>query len=59
MVSEICEHWTNKLTVCSVGGNDIFVDIGDKSWGVLACQRFLGKSYFVSNCTAFLASREL
>ena len=25
-----------------VGGNDIFVDIGDKSWGVLACQRYLG-----------------
>jgi len=24
------------------GGNDVFVDIGDKSWGVLACQRFLG-----------------
>ncbi|KAG7002084.1 IMP-specific 5'-nucleotidase 1 [Physcia stellaris] len=23
-------------------GNDIFVDIGDKSWGVLACQRYLG-----------------
>ncbi len=22
------------------GGNDVFVDIGDKSWGVLACQRF-------------------
>ncbi|KAF2673155.1 IMP-specific 5'-nucleotidase 1 [Microthyrium microscopicum] len=22
------------------GGNDIFVDIGDKSWGVKACQRF-------------------
>ncbi|KAL2038790.1 hypothetical protein N7G274_008548 [Stereocaulon virgatum] len=24
------------------GGNDIFVDIGDKGWGVLACQRYLG-----------------
>ncbi|KZF22694.1 IMP-specific 5'-nucleotidase-like protein 1 [Xylona heveae TC161] len=24
------------------GGNDIFVDIGDKSWGVLSCQRFFG-----------------
>ena len=24
------------------GGNDVFVDIGDKSWGVRACQRFLG-----------------
>jgi len=26
----------------SLGGNDVFVDIGDKSWGVLACQRFFG-----------------
>ena len=34
---------TPTLTVCSVGGNDIFVDIGDKCWGVLACQRFLGE----------------
>lgn len=25
-----------------VGGNDVFVDIGDKSWGVLACQRIFG-----------------
>ena len=25
-----------------LGGNDVFVDIGDKSWGVLACQRFFG-----------------
>lgn len=24
------------------GGSDIFVDIGDKSWGVLACQRYFG-----------------
>lgn len=24
------------------GGNDVFVDIGDKSWGVLACQKFFG-----------------
>ncbi len=24
------------------GGNDIFVDIGDKSWGVRACQRYFG-----------------
>lgn len=22
------------------GGNDVFVDIGDKSWGVRACQRY-------------------
>ncbi|KAL9098612.1 MAG: hypothetical protein Q9163_005764 [Psora crenata] len=32
-----------KLPFCAFnGGNDVFVDIGDKSWGVLACQRFLG-----------------
>lgn len=24
------------------GGNDVFVDIGDKSWGVLACQKYFG-----------------
>lgn len=24
------------------GGNDVFVDIGDKSWGVRSCQRYLG-----------------
>lgn len=24
------------------GGNDVFVDIGDKSWGVLSCQKYLG-----------------
>jgi IMP and pyridine-specific 5'-nucleotidase len=24
------------------GGNDIFVDIGDKSWGVMVCQSYLG-----------------
>ncbi|GAB7364544.1 hypothetical protein MBLNU230_g5351t1 [Neophaeotheca triangularis] len=24
------------------GGNDIFVDIGDKSWGVMACQNYFG-----------------
>jgi IMP and pyridine-specific 5'-nucleotidase len=26
------------------GGNDVFVDIGDKSWGVLACQKYFGTS---------------
>ncbi|KAI9840346.1 MAG: phosphatidylcholine and lysophosphatidylcholine phospholipase, partial [Pleopsidium flavum] len=32
-----------RLPFCaSNGGNDIFVDIGDKSWGVLCCQRFFG-----------------
>jgi IMP and pyridine-specific 5'-nucleotidase len=24
------------------GGNDVFVDVGDKSWGVLVCQKFFG-----------------
>lgn len=24
------------------GGSDVFVDIGDKSWGVLCCQRYFG-----------------
>lgn len=30
------------LTDLQLGGNDVFVDIGDKSWGVLACQRIFG-----------------
>lgn len=25
------------------GGNDVFVDIGDKSWGVTVCQKYFGK----------------
>jgi IMP and pyridine-specific 5'-nucleotidase len=24
------------------GGNDVFVDLGDKSWGVLVCQKYFG-----------------
>ena len=32
-----------KVPFCAFnGGNDVFVDIGDKSWGVLGCQKFLG-----------------
>ncbi|KAI7087888.1 IMP-specific 5'-nucleotidase 1 [Hortaea werneckii] len=32
-----------RLPFCAFnGGNDIFVDIGDKSWGVMACQRYFG-----------------
>ncbi|KAF2204825.1 IMP-specific 5'-nucleotidase-like protein 1 [Delitschia confertaspora ATCC 74209] len=32
-----------RLPFCAFnGGNDVFVDIGDKSWGVMACQRFFG-----------------
>lgn len=30
------------ILIISSGGNDVFVDIGDKSWGVLACQRIFG-----------------
>lgn len=26
------------------GGNDVFVDIGDKSWGVCVCQEYFGKA---------------
>lgn len=30
-----------KLPFCAFnGGNDVFVDIGDKSWGVLVCQKY-------------------
>ena len=30
-----------RLPFCAFnGGNDIFVDIGDKSWGVRACQNY-------------------
>lgn len=28
------------------GGNDVFVDIGDKSWGVLGCQRYVFVLFF-------------
>ncbi|KAF2147842.1 IMP-specific 5-nucleotidase [Myriangium duriaei CBS 260.36] len=32
-----------KLPFCAFnGGNDVFIDIGDKSWGVLACQKYFG-----------------
>jgi len=34
-----------QLPFCAFnGGNDVFVDIGDKSWGVLVCQNFFGSS---------------
>jgi len=34
-----------KLPFCAFnGGNDVFVDIGDKSWGVLVCQNYFGSS---------------
>lgn len=32
-----------QLPFCAFnGGNDVFVDIGDKSWGVLVCQEYFG-----------------
>ncbi|KAG0159691.1 IMP-specific 5-nucleotidase [Penicillium digitatum] len=32
-----------RLPFCAFnGGNDVFVDIGDKSWGVRVCQRYFG-----------------
>ena len=30
------------LTVWILGGNDVFVDIGNKFYGVRACQKYLG-----------------
>jgi IMP and pyridine-specific 5'-nucleotidase len=34
---------SKNLPFCAFnGGNDVFVDIGDKSWGVLVCQKFFG-----------------
>ena len=32
----------SSLISALIGGSDVFVDIGDKSWGVLSCQRYLG-----------------
>lgn len=33
-----------ELPFCAFnGGNDVFVDIGDKSWGVLVCQNYFGR----------------
>ena len=34
-----------QLPFCAFnGGNDVFVDIGDKSWGVMVCQNYFGSS---------------
>ncbi|KAL4976230.1 IMP-specific 5'-nucleotidase 1 [Aspergillus desertorum] len=30
------------MSITQAGGNDVFVDIGDKSWGVRACQQYFG-----------------
>ncbi|KAK4168596.1 IMP-specific 5-nucleotidase [Cladorrhinum sp. PSN259] len=36
---------TKRVPFCAFnGGNDVFVDIGDKSWGVTVCQRWFGAS---------------
>lgn len=32
----------NQTTNSLQGGSDVFIDIGDKSWGVLSCQRYFG-----------------
>jgi hypothetical protein len=47
--SLLCFQWyvplncaADPLTDVSAGGSDVFIDIGDKSWGVLACQKFYG-----------------
>lgn len=26
----------------TIGGNDVFIDIGDKSYGVMSCQKYFG-----------------
>lgn len=31
-----------KINLWITGGNDVFVDIGDKSWGVRSCQKYFG-----------------
>ena len=36
------DHSMLALNNQNPGGNDVFVDIGDKAWGVQACQRFFG-----------------
>jgi IMP and pyridine-specific 5'-nucleotidase len=34
-----------RLPFCAFnGGNDVFVDIGDKSWGVMICQNYFGSA---------------
>jgi IMP and pyridine-specific 5'-nucleotidase len=43
VTQQIVEMSSPKVPFCAFnGGNDVFVDIGDKSWGVLACQSYLG-----------------
>ena len=39
MVPRLYLAISNRLRI---GGNDVFVDIGDKSWGVRVCQEYFG-----------------
>jgi IMP and pyridine-specific 5'-nucleotidase len=49
-----------KLPFCAFnGGNDVFVDIGDKSWGVLVCQKYFGSPATGNNYLLFHFSFEL
>ena len=41
LLSPPCPSAADTDHLCT-GGNDIFVDIGDKSWGVMACQNYFG-----------------
>lgn len=39
-----------QLPFCAFnGGNDVFVDIGDKSWGVMVCQKWFGRRDALAN----------
>lgn len=43
-VNALREPEKKRIPFCAFnGGNDVFVDIGDKSWGVAVCQEYFGK----------------
>lgn len=45
-VHALREPGRRRIPFCAFnGGNDVFVDIGDKSWGVAVCQEFFGKKF--------------
>jgi IMP and pyridine-specific 5'-nucleotidase len=49
-----------KLPFCAFnGGNDVFVDIGDKSWGVLVCQNYFGAAKLDGNGESIRGERTL
>lgn len=49
-----------KLPFCAFnGGNDVFVDIGDKSWGVLVCQNYFGAAGLNGDCESIRGERTL